>query len=75
MHQSKAKKIAISLLLTFVMLVSAQAAEISSLIPIGHTVGIQMSAEGVLVVHLDDVQTTDGRGLPRRGTPASPRAT
>ena len=42
------------------MLVSAQAAEISSLIPIGHTVGIQMSAEGVLVVQLDDVQTADG---------------
>ena len=66
MHQSKAKKIAISLLLTFVMLVSAQAAEISSLIPIGHTVGIQMSAEGVLVVQLDDVQTTDGAVCPAR---------
>ena len=52
MQQSKAKKIAISLLLTLAMPVSAQAAEISSLIPIGHTVGIQMSAEGVLVVHL-----------------------
>lgn len=69
MHQSKAKKIAISLLLTLAMLVSAQAAEISSLIPIGHTVGIQMSAEGVLVVQLDDVQTADGgrRGLPGAG--------
>ena len=66
MHQSKAKKIAISLLLTFVMLVSAQAAEISSLIPIGHTVGIQMSAEGVLVVQLDDVQTTDSAVCPAR---------
>lgn len=66
MHQSKAKKIAISLLLTFAMLVSAQAAEISSLIPIGHTVGIQMSAEGVLVVQLDDVQTADGAVCPAR---------
>lgn len=64
MHQSKAKKIAISLLLTFAMLVSAQAAEISSLIPIGHTVGIQMSAKGVLVVQLDDVQTADGAVCP-----------
>ena len=66
MHQSKAKKIAISLLLTLAMLVSAQAAEISSLIPIGHTVGIQMSAEGVLVVQLSDVQTTDGALCPAR---------
>ncbi len=66
MHQSKAKKIAISLLLTLAMLVSAQAAEISSLIPIGHTVGIQMSAEGVLVVQLDDVQTADGAACPAR---------
>lgn len=66
MHQSKAKKIAISLLLTLAMLVSAQAAEISSLIPIGHTVGIKMSAEGVLVVQLSDVQTGDGTVCPAR---------
>ncbi len=66
MHQSKAKKIAISLLLTLAMLVSAQAAEISSLIPIGHTVGIKMSAEGVLVVQLSDVQTGDGTACPAR---------
>ena len=66
MHQSKAKKIAISLLLTLAMLVSAQAAEISSLIPIGHTVGIKMSAEGVLVVQLSDVQTGDGAVCPAR---------
>ena len=56
-QQSKAKKIAISLLLTLMMLVTAQAAEITSVIPIGHTVGIQMSADGVLVVRLNDVQT------------------
>ena len=48
------------------MLVSAQAAEISSLIPIGHTVGIKMSAEGVLVVQLSDVQTGDGAVCPAR---------
>ena len=66
MQQSKAKKIAISLLLTLAMPVSAQAAEISSLIPIGHTVGIQMSAEGVLVVHLRAVQTPEGEAWPAR---------
>lgn len=64
MQQRNAKKIAISLFLTLAMLVSAQAAEISSLIPIGHTVGIQMSAEGVLVVRLDDVQTAGGAICP-----------
>lgn len=66
MQQRNAKKIAVSLILTFAMLVSAQAAEISSLIPIGHTVGIQMSAEGVLVVRLDDVQTENGAICPAR---------
>lgn len=66
MQQRNAKKIAVSLILTLAMLVSAQAAEISSLIPIGHTVGIQMSAEGVLVVRLDDVQTADGAVCPAR---------
>ena len=66
MQQKNAKKIAVSLILTFAMLVSAQAAEISSLIPIGHTVGIQMSAEGVLVVRLDDVQTENGAICPAR---------
>lgn len=66
MQQKNARKIAVSLILTLAMLVSAQAAEISSLIPIGHTVGIQMSAEGVLVVRLDDVQTADGAVCPAR---------
>ncbi|MGO5027734.1 SpoIVB peptidase [Candidatus Agathobaculum pullicola] len=66
MQQRNEKKIAISLILTLAMMVSAQAAEISSLIPIGHTVGIQMSAEGVLVVRLDDVQTVDGAVCPAR---------
>lgn len=65
-QQSKAKKIAISLLLTLMMLVTAQAADITSVIPIGHTVGIQMSADGVLVVRLNDVQTADGAVCPAR---------
>ena len=66
MRKSNAKKIAVSWLLAFVMLVSAGAAEISSLIPIGHTVGIQMSAEGVLVVHLSPVETPDGEVWPAK---------
>ena len=48
------------------MLVSAQAAEITSVIPIGHTVGIQMDADGVLVVRLDEVQTAQGAASPAR---------
>ena len=46
------------------MLVTAQAAEITSVIPIGHTVGIQMDADGVLVVRLDEVQTASGAAQP-----------
>lgn len=66
MQQKQAKKRVISLLLVLSMVVFAQAAEVSSLIPIGHTVGIQMSAEGVLVVRLDDVQTAQGAVCPAR---------
>ncbi|MDY3617924.1 SpoIVB peptidase [Agathobaculum sp.] len=60
------KRIAISLILTLTMLFSAQAAEITSLIPIGHTVGIKMSADGVLVVRFNEVQTPDGPVCPAR---------
>ena len=66
MQQKQAKKRVISLLFVLSMVVFAQAAEVSSLIPIGHTVGIQMSAEGVLVVRLDDVQTAQGAVCPAR---------
>ena len=66
MQQKQAKKRVISLLLVLSMVAFAQAAEVSSLIPIGHTVGIQMSAEGVLVVRLDDVQTAQGAACPAR---------
>lgn len=66
MKQSRTKRIAISLVLALTMLFTAQAAEISSLIPIGHTVGIQMSAEGVLVVRLNEVQTENGPACPAR---------
>ena len=66
MQQKHAKKSLISLLLALSMVVFAQAAEATSLIPIGHTVGIQMSAEGVLVVRLDDVQTAQGAACPAR---------
>ncbi|MDO5142188.1 MAG: SpoIVB peptidase [Eubacteriales bacterium] len=66
MHQNKAKMRWLSLLLVLAMLVSAQAATVSSVIPIGHAVGIQMRAEGVLVVRLDEVQTADGARCPAK---------
>ncbi len=66
MQQSKTKRLLLSLMLALSMLVSAQAANITSLIPIGHTVGIKMNAEGVLVVRLNDVQTPDGPVCPAR---------
>ncbi len=64
MQQSNAKKFAISLLLTLALIVPAQAAEIGSLIPIGHTVGIQLHAAGVLVTGVDAVQTPEGEACP-----------
>ena len=60
------KKIAISLMLSLCMLATAGATEITSLIPIGHTVGIKMNAEGVLVVRLTEVQTGSGAVCPAR---------
>ena len=45
----------------------AQAAEIDSLIPIGHTVGIQLHAAGVLVTGVNAVQTPEGEACPARG--------
>ena len=66
MQQSNAKKFAISLLLTLALIIPAQAAEIGSLIPIGHTVGIQLHAAGVLVTGVDAVQTPEGEACPAR---------
>ena len=66
MQHQKSKKCAISLLLPLVLLFSAQAADIAEVIPIGRAVGIQMSAQGVLVVRLDDVQTAQGAVCPAR---------
>ena len=67
MQQRNAKKIAVSLILTLAMPVSCTGGrDFLPVIPIGHTVGIQMSAEGVLVVRLDDVQTADGAVCPAR---------
>ncbi len=63
-NKSKAKRFAISVLLAVFMLFSAGAAETTSVIPIGHTVGIKLSAEGVLVVRLNKIQTEDGSACP-----------
>lgn len=65
-RKSNAKSFAIFLLLTFSMIMPAKASEITAVIPIGHTVGIRMNAEGVLVVRLNEVQTPDGPACPAR---------
>lgn len=64
MQKNHAKRTALALFLLFAVTVSAQAAKIAEVIPIGHTVGIKMQAEGVLIVQLTEVQGADG-------TPAS----
>ena len=64
--KSKAKRFAISLLFVLTLILPAQAAKITAVIPIGHTVGIRMSANGVLVVRLDDVKTDTGAICPAR---------
>ena len=50
------RRTALALFLLFAVTVSAQAAKIAEVIPIGHTVGIKMQAEGVLIVQLTEVQ-------------------
>ncbi|WP_283675165.1 SpoIVB peptidase [Butyricicoccus sp. Marseille-Q5471] len=66
MKQRMQKRIAISLFLVLSMLFTAQATDITSLIPIGHTVGIKMTSEGVLVVRLNEVTTSNGSACPAR---------
>lgn len=63
-QMKKTRKIAMAIILAFSMASFASAAEISSLIPIGHTVGIKMSADGVLVVRLNEVITANGKSMP-----------
>ena len=48
MQKNHAKRTVLALFLLFAVTVSAQAAKIAEVIPIGHTVGIKMQAEGVL---------------------------
>ena len=66
MQQNKLKKCAISMVLMLSMVFTAQAADVTSVVPIGQAVGIQMSAKGVLVVKLNDVQMTEGARCPAR---------
>ena len=81
MQKNHAKRTALALFLLFVVTVSAQAAKIAEVIPIGHTVGIKMQAEGVLIVQLTEVQGADGTRSPacRRAmccaAPVRPRCT
>ena len=64
MGHSKIKRLAVFLALVF--LFPAQAAAVREVVPIGHTAGIRMKSEGVLVVRLDTVQTVDGERCPAR---------
>ena len=64
MGHSKIKRLAVFLALVF--LFPAQAAAVREVVPIGHTAGIRMKSEGVLVVRLDTVQTADGERCPAR---------
>lgn len=61
---SKIKRLAVFLALVF--LFPVQAAAVREVVPIGHTAGIRMKSEGVLVVRLDTVQTADGERCPAR---------
>ena len=54
------------MLLALVLLFPAQAAAVREVIPIGHTAGIRMKSEGVLVVRLDEVESADGKHCPAR---------
>ena len=55
-----------AVLLALVLLFPAQAAAVREVIPIGHTAGIRMKSEGVLVVRLDEVESADGAQCPAR---------
>ena len=66
MQKNHAKCTALALFLLFAVTVSAQAAKIAEVIPIGHTVGIKMQAEGVLIVQLTEVQGADGTHSPAK---------
>ena len=69
MQNNHAKRTALALFLLFAVTVSAQAAKIAEVIPIGHTVGIKMQAEGVLIVQLTEVQGADGTLTTQDGDP------
>ena len=66
MQKNHAKRTALALFLLFAVTFSAQAAKIAEVIPIGHTVGIKMQAEGVLIVQLTEVQGADGTRSPAK---------
>ena len=69
MQKNHAKRTALALFLLFAVTVAAQAAKIAEVIPIGHTVGIKMQAEGVLIVQLTEVQGADGTLTTQDGDP------
>ena len=66
MQKNHAKRTALALFLLFAVTFSVQAAKLTEVIPIGHTVGIKMQAEGVLIVQLTEVQSADGTRSPAK---------
>ena len=66
MQKNHAKRTVLALFLLFAVTFSAQAAKLTEVIPIGHTVGIKMQAEGVLIVQLTEVQSADGTHSPAK---------
>ena len=66
MQKHSIKRAVSALLLLFAVTFSAQAAKLTSVVPIGHTAGIKMQAEGVLIVQLTEVQCADGPRSPAK---------
>lgn len=66
MKQTRKKISLFALLLLIVFGVPPAAAAADAVIPIGHTVGIHMHADGVLVVRLSDVRTAAGTVCPAK---------
>lgn len=65
-YHRRAKRIAFYILSIFLFTVTAQASQIQEVIPIGRTAGIKLTADGVMVVRLSDIQTQQGKICPAK---------
>ena len=72
MQKNSIKRSLSALLLLFAVTFSAQAAKLTSVVPIGHTAGIKMQSEGVLIVQLTEVQCGDGPHSPAKDAGVQP---